>query len=57
VYDEMMVKSYAKISLKQFIRGKPIRFGIKLWGLCTSDRFLLNLDLYCGKNGNSLDEN
>jgi len=53
--DEMMVKSYAKTSLKQFIRGKPIRFGIKLWR-CTSDGFLLNLDLYCGKNGNSLDK-
>jgi len=51
----MMVKSYAKTSLKQFIRGKPIRFGIKLWGLCTSNGFLLNLDLYCGKNGNSLE--
>jgi len=48
--DEMMVKSYARTSLKQFIRGKPIRFGIKFWGLCTADGYLLNLDLYCGKN-------
>jgi len=48
--DEMMAKSYARIPLKQFIRGKPIRFGLKFWGLCTSDGYLLNLDLYCGKN-------
>jgi hypothetical protein len=48
--DEMMAKSYAKTVLKQFIRGKPIRFGLKFWGLCTSDGYLLNLDLYCGKN-------
>lgn len=48
--DEMMAKSYARTSLKQFIRGKPIRFGLKFWGLCTSDGYLLNLDLYCGKN-------
>jgi len=27
--DEMMVKSYARTSMKQFIRGKPIRFGLK----------------------------
>lgn len=47
--DEMMAKSYARTSLKQFIRGKPIRFGLKFWGLCTSDGFLLDLDLYCGK--------
>lgn len=48
--DEMMAKSYARTSLKQFIRGKPIRFGLKFWGLCTADGYLLNLDLYCGKN-------
>ncbi|XP_034934180.1 piggyBac transposable element-derived protein 3-like, partial [Chelonus insularis] len=47
--DEMMAKSYARTSLKQFIRGKPIRFGLKFWGLCTADGYLLNLDLYCGK--------
>ncbi|XP_066599936.1 piggyBac transposable element-derived protein 3-like [Prorops nasuta] len=48
--DEMMIKSYAKTSLKQFIRGKPIRFGLKMWGLCTSNGYLLGWDLYCGKN-------
>jgi len=48
--DEMMAKSYAKTSLKQFIRGKPTRFGLKFWGLCTADGYLLNFDLYCGKN-------
>jgi len=48
--DEMMAKSYARTPLKQFIREKPIRFGLKFWGLCTSDGYLLNLDLYCGKN-------
>lgn len=47
--DEMMVKSFARTVLKQFIRGKPIRFGIKLWGLATSDGYLLDFDLYCGK--------
>ena len=46
----MMAKSYARKSLKQFIRGKPIRFALKFWGLCTSDRFVLCFDLYCGKN-------
>ena len=48
--DEMMAKSYARTSLKQFIRRKPIRFGLKFWGFCTSDDFVLCFDLYCGKN-------
>lgn len=29
--DEMMVKYFGHHGLKQFIRGKPIRFGYKLW--------------------------
>lgn len=54
--DESMAKSYARTSLKQFIRGKPIRFGLKFWSLCTSDGYLLNLDLYCGKNSKTGDK-
>lgn len=30
--DEMMIKFFGKVSFKQFIRSKPIRFGIKMWG-------------------------
>lgn len=48
--DEMMAKSYARTCLKQFIRGKPTRFGLKFWGLCSGDGYLFNIDLYCGKN-------
>ena len=46
----MMAKSYARTSLKQFIRGKPIRFGLKSWGLCAPSGYVLNRDLSCGKN-------
>ncbi|XP_058810068.1 piggyBac transposable element-derived protein 3-like [Phymastichus coffea] len=48
--DEMMAKSYARTCLKQFIRGKPTRFGLKFWGLCVANGYLFNKDLYCGKN-------
>ena len=48
--DEMMAKSYARTSLKQFIRGKPILFGLKFWVRFTSYGFVLCFDLYCGKN-------
>ncbi|XP_058799929.1 piggyBac transposable element-derived protein 3-like [Phymastichus coffea] len=37
----------------RFIRGKPIRRGLKFWGCCTSDGFLLDFDLYCGKDSNA----
>ena len=54
--DEMMDKLYARTSLKQFIRGKPIRFGLKFRGLCTAGEYVLNLDLYCGENSAITDE-
>ena len=47
--DEMMVKYYGHHGLKQYMRGKPIRFGYKLWALCSSDGFCYTFDLYCGK--------
>lgn len=45
--DETMVKSYARTSMKQFIRGKPIRFGLKFWTLCTQNGFLLIIIMCC----------
>lgn len=52
-YDESMVKYYGRHSCKQFIRGKPIRFGFKMWCLNNKDGFLINFDLYQGKNPRS----
>lgn len=52
-YDESMVKYYGRHSCKQFIRGKPIRFGYKMWCLNTKDAYLINFDLYQGKNPRS----
>ncbi|KAF2362391.1 PiggyBac transposable element-derived protein, partial [Trinorchestia longiramus] len=51
--DEMMVKYYGRNSLKQFIRGKPIRFGYKLWALCGPSGYCYNFDLYCGKQASA----
>ena len=47
--DEMIVKYYGHNCLKQFLRGKPIRFGYKLWALCGTSGYCYNFDLYCGK--------
>jgi len=49
--DEVMVKYFGKFSIKQCIRNKPIRFGIKLWALCSSDGYLYDLDIYTGASG------
>lgn len=48
--DESMVPYYGRHSIKMFIRGKPIRFGYKLWCLCGPDGFPYHLQIYTGKH-------
>ena len=37
--DEAMVPYFGRHSAKMFIRGKPIRFGYKIWSLCGEDGY------------------
>jgi DNA excision repair protein ERCC-6 len=46
--DESMVPYFGHHSAKMFIRGKPIRFGYKVWSLCTDDGYPLKLVPYTG---------
>lgn len=45
-YDESMIKYFGRHSCKQFIRGKPIRFGYKMWCLNSTNGYLINFDIY-----------
>ena len=45
-----MVEYYGRHFIKQFIRGKPIRFGYENWAMCCSDTvYCFNFDLNEGK--------
>ena len=44
--DESIIPYYEKHGRKQFIRGKAIRFGFKLWYI-TSSEHLLHAEPYC----------
>lgn len=46
-----MVPYYGKHSAKMYIRGKPIRFGYKLWCLCSSEGYLYQFIPYGGAGG------
>ncbi|XP_045134429.1 piggyBac transposable element-derived protein 3-like [Portunus trituberculatus] len=48
--DEEMEPYYEHHGLKQFIRGKPVRFGFKFWCLCSSEGFLVSFKLYEGRD-------
>lgn len=47
-YDESMIKYYERHGCKQFIRGKPIRFGYKVWCLRAKNSYLANFEVYQG---------
>ena len=34
----------------QYIRGKPIRFGFKLWAMCESRGWMARVEPYCGSH-------
>ena len=48
--DESMIKYYGKHSTKQFNRGKPIRFGFKLFSLASPAGYLYHAEPYCGSD-------
>lgn len=52
--DESMVPYFGKHGAKQHIHGKPIRFGYKIWSLCTRLGYLIYGEPYQGaKTGNT----
>ncbi|KAH1013172.1 hypothetical protein HUJ05_012195 [Dendroctonus ponderosae] len=53
---ESMIPYYGKHYAKQYIRGKPIRFGFKNWALCTSSGYLVSFEMYTGKSQDNSDE-
>ncbi|KAJ8930781.1 hypothetical protein NQ314_016384, partial [Rhamnusium bicolor] len=53
-YDESMIKYFGRHGCKQFIRGKPIKFGYKMWCVNTKDGYLVNFELYQEKIQNQI---
>ena len=48
--DEAMVLYFGKHSAKMYVKGKPIRFGYKIWSLCGEDGYPYKMNIYTGKN-------
>ncbi|XP_070174083.1 piggyBac transposable element-derived protein 3-like [Littorina saxatilis] len=54
--DESMVPYYGRHGCRQFIRGKPIRFGYKFWVLATPLGYVVQLEPYQGAKGQQVAE-
>ena len=50
--NEHMVKFKGNNSMKQYIKNKPVKWGIKVWERCASaSGFLYEFDIYTGRKG------
>ena len=45
--DESIIPYYGRYGTKQLVRGKPIRFGFKIWCLCFLDGYFIHAEIYC----------
>ncbi|KRY45105.1 PiggyBac transposable element-derived protein 3 [Trichinella britovi] len=48
--DEGMLPYYGHHSCKMFIRGKPIRFGYKIWTMSSANGYPYALKIYAGRD-------
>ena len=50
-FDEAMIPFRGRLSFKQYIKGKPHPWGVKVWCCCdSSTSFLLDFEFYTGKS-------
>lgn len=48
--DEQMIPYFGRHSCKMFMQGKPVRFGFKVWCLCSADGYLFQFIPYVGRD-------
>lgn len=49
-YDEAIIRYFGSNSLKQFIRGKPVRFGYKAWCMNSRLGYCIDFQICQGKS-------
>ncbi len=54
--DEKIVEYFGRHPIKQYIRGKPIRFGLKEWALCGTNGYTFQFSVYQGKHETTIEE-
>lgn len=47
--DERMVRFRGRCIFKIYMKSKPARYGLKIWSICSQNGYLLDFDLYTGK--------
>lgn len=53
--DETILPYFGHHGAKQFIRGKPVRYGFKLWCIGDATGYIYHAEPYCGKSTRVVD--
>lgn len=48
--DESMVPFFGRLSFRQYLKNKTHKYGIKIFKLCAKDYYILQYNIYAGKN-------
>jgi len=51
--DESLLLHRGRLTWRQYMKNKKAKYGIKFYELCTHDGYVLNIDMYRGKNTSS----
>lgn len=51
--DESLLLHRRRLGFRQYIKGKKAKYGIKLNELCSPDSYVLNIEMYKGKQFSS----
>ena len=54
--DEAMMPFKGRLGFKQFMKDKPVRFGIKLWVAADAQTAYYNMEVYTGKHGQQVNK-
>ncbi|KAK3093822.1 hypothetical protein FSP39_020617 [Pinctada imbricata] len=56
--DEAMIPFKGRLGMKQYMKDKPVKFGIKMWVAADADTaYCHNFEVYVGKNTENIDKN
>ncbi|XP_071056471.1 piggyBac transposable element-derived protein 4-like [Onthophagus taurus] len=52
VIDESMIPWRERLGMRQYIKNKRHKYGVKLYKLCTLEGYTIKVKMYCGKEDN-----
>ena len=52
-----MVKYKGRCHFLQYMPAKPTKWGLKVWPICDSSSYMMNMNVHTGKQNDLIDDN